>query len=193
MAYLNEVDATTVTDWLNNFNNCPNNIYTLFQDNAIDFTLPAYEALCANNLNHINIYFGMDENGNPKMIAVGSYLLDDFDGEETTGFADVLDPNKIYELYSDAVISKALAVQYANKWKTNNGNSSLFKKSFLLPRPNFIKLFIEDQADPVRIFFGMNDTHELKVMQKDPNGGTGTIVANSGYACPYDCPEDGLL
>ncbi len=193
MAYLNEVLAATVAEWLENFDDCPNNIFDPFQDNAIDFSLQAYEALSAENLNHINIYFGLDSNKNPKMIAVGSYLLDHYDGEETSGFADVLDPNKIYELYSDTVITKALAVQYAEKWETENSGSSLFKKSFLLPRPNFIKLFIEDQADPVRIFFGMDEGPELKVMEKDPNGGTGTIVVNSGYACPYDCPRAGLL
>jgi len=193
MAYLNEVDSSTLTDWLNNFDNCPNNIYDPFQDNEIDFSLETYDILCANNLNHINIYFGLDINENPKLIAVGSYLLDEFDGEVKTGFADILDPDKVFELYADTTISLALAKQYTTKWNDDNRGSSLFKYSALLPRPNFIKLFKEDQADPVRIFFGMDDNDELKVMQKDPNGGTGTFVGNTGFFCPNDCTQQGLL
>jgi len=191
MAYLNEVDAATLASWLSNFDNCPNNIYKPYQDNPINFSRYAYDLLCQNNSNHVNIYFGIDDSNYLVLIAVGSYLLDNFDGEETSGYADILEPGKIIELYSNAPITKSQAIKYIDKWATQNSQSRLFKKSYLLPRPNFIKLFLEDQASIVRIFFGM-EADELKVMQKNPGDGSGAVAFNRAFACPYDCPGQGL-
>jgi len=192
MAYLNEVNAATVAEWLANFGNCPNNIYNPFQDNEISFTKREYNALSGNNTNHINIYFGLDESLNQKMIAVGAYTLDQFDGEETDGFVDILNPEGIYELYSNTVITLSQARAYINKWESENKGSNLFKVSFLLPRPNFIKLFVEDQADVVRIFFGMDNANALKVMQTNPSAGSGAIVLNRSFPCPAMCPKEGI-
>ena len=191
MAYLNEVNAATVAEWLTNFDNCPNNIYGPFQENEITLTKMVYNALGANN-NHINIYFGLDEKLNQKIIAVGAYTLDQFDGEETDGFADILNPEGIFELYSNAIIPLSKARSYISKWKDENKGSDLFKVSFLLPRPNFIKFFIEDQADVVKIFFGMDNANALKVMQTKPNAGSGAIVINRSYPCPAICPKKGI-
>ncbi len=173
------------------FDNCSNNIYKPFQDNQINFTKSTYNALGGSN-NHINIYFGLDNNLNQKIIAVGAYVLDQFDGEETNGFVDILNPDGIYELYSNSVISLSDARNYINKWENENINSSYFKVSFLLPRPNFIKLFVEDQANVVRIFFGMDNSNALKVMQTNPNAGSGAIVINRSYPCPAMCTKVGI-
>ena len=191
MAYLNEVDAATVAKWLANFDNCPNNIYRPFQENEIRLTKRVYYTLGGNS-NHINIYFGLDDNLNQKMIAVGAYTLDQFDGEETDGFVDILNPEGIYELYSNTTISLAEARQFISKWENENKDSDLYKVSFLLPRPNFVKLFLEDQADVVRIFFGMDDTNALKVMQTNPDAGSGDVVLNRSYPCPAICPKEGI-
>jgi len=193
MAYLNEVDPATVAQWLQNFNNCPNNIYQPFQKNTINLPRKIYDILSNNSVNHINIYFGYDESLNPKIIALGSYMLDQLDGEEQEGFVDILDPEKIYELYSASVVPLATAQQYIDKWKQVNETSSLFKVSFLSPRPNYIQLFLNDQANPVRIFFGMDNNNEPKMMQKDPNAGSGAVVFDKTTPCPPICGKQSII
>jgi len=65
-------------------------------------------------------------------------------------------------------------------------------RSLIIPRLIMIKLFVEDEADTVRIFFGLDSSDELKPMQKDPNAGSGAIVVDRSNPCPFYCPKQGL-
>lgn len=189
MPYLNEVNAETLTIWLSNFNNYTNNIFAPFSTNEIVISSAIYQAICNNNLYHVNLYFGLDEVSNPKAIVVGSYELDSYDSDQS-GYVDVLGTNLIYELYSGLPISIATAQGYIGKWIGENGENPIFKKGALLPRPNFIKIFVEDGANSATIFFGLDSNNELKVMEKDPNGSD--LVLNKSFPCPAFCGKQGL-
>ncbi len=193
MAYTNEVNAITIVEWEHNFENCPNNIFKIFNDNPINFLRSTYEVLCDDDYNYINIYFGIDEKDNPRIIAVGSVLLDGFKDVKPHGFSDVLDKDNIYELYSNSNISLDLARQYTNRWKEDNENSNLYLNSTLLPRINFIELFLVDGSESLLIFFGMGNNSELKVMEKDPSKGDMAIVTNRSFPCPDNCPSQSIL
>lgn len=189
MAYLNEVSAATVTEWLNNFDNYENNIFKPFQDNQILLNRTVYNALSNNNLYHMHIYFGLDNNNNPKLLIVGAYELDSYDSDES-GYVDVIGDGLVYELYSGNSISVAQAQTYVDNWVNTNSANGIFIKSALLPRPNFIKFFIEDGEEQVNIFFGLDNNNKLKVMQKEPV--SGDLVLNKTFPCPDKCPQNGL-
>jgi len=193
MTYNNEVNSSTVSNWLESFNNCSNNIFIPFQNNEIDITQQTFQTLNSNNPDFLNIYFGLDDNSNPKLIIVGSVFINGNTEVEENGFSDILSTGMIYELYTNQSITKVLAQQYISNWKLANASSSLFKKSILTPISNYNNLFNNLQADPVRIFLGMDKVCELIVMQKDPNAGDGAIVLNTSFPCPSACSIFGTL
>ena len=88
-------------------------------------------------------------------------------------------------MYSGNSISVENARTYIDNWISNNNSNPIFRKSMLLPRPNFIKLFIENRATNVLIFFGL-DGSNLKVVEKDYEGGD--LVLDFTNACPIMCP-----
>jgi hypothetical protein len=188
MSYLNEVDAQTVQSWLNNFNNLGGNIYEPFQSDEIILKKTTWEAMCNHNMYHMHMYFGLDSEGKHKVIMTGAYELDAYDGD--TGYADVLDPERVYELYSDSIISVNDAKDFIQIWENNNGSNPLYIRSFLMPRQNFIKLFVEDGLQEVKIFFGMDNNEEIHPMQTKPN--SSGLVFNKASTCPPDCANQGL-
>ncbi len=192
MAYLNQVDPSTVNEWVENFNGYPNNIFEPFQSNEILLTRTIYEAVSKESNYNLNFYFGLDTQGNPRAIVVGSYLLNSVDSDLKNSYADVLGNNGfIFELYSGLTIDIATARDYAERWIETKQTSPVFKKSALLPRQNFIKLFTENDAAEVKIFFGFTQENELKIMELNP--GDSDFVLNRSSPCPAFCHETSLI
>ena len=197
MAYLNQVDPAVVDQWMSNFATYPDNIQEPFQSNPVEISRSTFDLLCGNNSRHINLYFGLDDLGNPVLIAVASYLLDAYDGQATNGYADILETDKIIELYSESPISLQTAQDYVNNWHAANLDNPLFLFSALQPRPNFVKLFLEDKVNSALVFFGLDNNNKLKVMQRDASGAN-PIAYNSGITCTPNggvniCCTQGLL
>ena len=190
MAYLNEIDQTTATDWLDNFENVQNNIYDGFQQNTI---LPKsiYEALSNDNQYNIRIYFGLDSDNNPKVIALASYYLNPADYHEE-GFTDLIVTDGIWELYSNTKITAQTAKGYIDNWKVNESDN-LFKFGFLIPRPNCITLFENEGLTNVRLFFGIDGDGELQMMMQKPNGGSSDVIVDNCTPCPTACSKDETL
>ncbi len=190
MAYLNELNQATVNEWLDNFNNISNNIFAPFQNDTV-MSKQIYEALNNDNQYNIRIYMGLDENNNPKVIALSSYYLELGDYEEE-GYTDLIVEDGIWELYSDCIISFSDAKEYIDNWKVNSSDN-LFKFGFLIPRPNMVSLFVEENLDQVRLFFGINDAEEIKMMMQKPNAGSGDVVVDFASPCPDRCSKDNRL
>ncbi len=186
MAYLNEINQTTVNNWLNNFNEIPNNIFAPFQSDTV-MSKQVYDALNNNNQYNIRIYMGLDENNNPKVIALSSYYLEEGDSEEV-GYTDLIIKDGIWELYSNSIITFDDAKKYINNWEVNSSDN-LFKFGFLIPRPNMISLFVEENLDSLRFFFGVKDG-EIKMMMQKPNAGPSDVVVNHISPCPSICSVD---
>jgi hypothetical protein len=197
MTYLNQVETSTVNEWMNNFENQQGNIYKYFQDNEVVLRKEIYDLVSNNNQFHIHMYFGLKADDTPCIIVTGAYQLDDYDGpdfnpSEENGYADVLDPNKIVELYSGNVININDAKDYVQNWVETNQNNVLFKKSFLIPRPNMIKFFLEDQVQEVLIFFGLDSNEGVKVMERELNSTPNDLVLDKARPCPNMCAKVGL-
>jgi hypothetical protein len=190
MAYLNEIDQTTAQDWLDNFDNVQNNIYDCFQQNTV---LPktVYDDLNNNNQYNIRIYFGLDSSSNPKVIALASYYLNPADYSEE-GFTDLLVDGGIWELYSNTRISVETAIGYIDNWKANESDN-LFKFGFLIPRPNCIALFENEELTNVRLFFGVDDNGDIQMMMQKPNGGSSDVIVDRCTPCPTQCSKDETL
>lgn len=189
MNYLNEISLETENEWLDNFNNYPENIFKEFQTNQIILSKKIYDLLSNDLMSNINLYFGISDEGNPKIIAVSAYELEGDDGDEAS-FADILEANQIFELYSAEAIGIETARNYVSNWVEQNQENPIFIKSNLIPRPNLIKFFIEDNLSQVLIFFGLDSEHNLKVMQKHPD--EGDLVLNHNTSCPSNCPRVSL-
>lgn len=187
MAFLNEISATTAQTWLTNFANVQENIYLPFQTNTL-LSKKVYEILSNNFMFNIRIYLGLDSENQPKVIAMSTYYLNPGDNQ-TAGFTDLIVEGKIFELYSDNTISISKAKEFINNWKAYQ-NNNLFKFGFIIPRPNTIKFFDEDKENNVRLFFGVDENNEIKMMMQKPGGGSGDVVLDYSHSCPSLCPMD---
>jgi len=186
MNYLNEISLETENEWLDNFNNYPENIFKEFQTNQIILPKAIYNLLSNDLMSNINLYFGINDEGNPKIIAVSAYELDAYDGDEPS-FADILEPNQIFELYSGEAIDIETARNYVSNWVEQNQENPIFIKSNLIPHSNLIKFFVEDNLSQVLIFFGLDNENKFKVMQKHPD--EGDLVLNYNKSCPPNFSE----
>jgi hypothetical protein len=140
-----------------------------------------YDLLSNDLMSHINIYFGISDKGNPKIIAVSAFELDSYDSDEPS-FADILEPNQIFEIYSGEAIEIETARNYVSNWIEQNHENPIFIKSNLIPHSNLIKFFVEDNLSQVLIFFGLDTENKLKVMLKHTD--EGSIVLNHNHNIP---------
>ncbi len=191
MAYLNEVDQATADAWVQNFENLSGNIFQIFQDETL-ISKTIYDAVSNSNNFNLSLYLGLDDNGNRKMIALGAYYLQPGDSSET-GYCDVVEEGKVYEVYSNSVVTVEKAREYINNWKNLHLTNPIFKLGFLVPRPNTMKLFVEDGNSHVRFFFGFDGSGDLKMMMQKPNPGTGDVISDYITPCPPICRKFSLI
>lgn len=187
MDYLNQISQVTADLWLQNFENASGNIFEPFQSNTF-LSKKVYDELNNNNMYNIRIYMGLDANSNPKVIAMSSYFLHKGDNH-MDGYTDMIIEGKIYDLGRNSIITIDQAKEYINNWKVNL-NENLFKFGFLIPRPNVVKFFEEDYELSVRLFFGIDENNEIKMMMQKSNPGTGDVILNYAHPCPSLCSLD---
>jgi hypothetical protein len=190
MANLNEINPAVLADWMENFANESENIFQIFQTNSIPFSKEIYLTLSNNNHNNIRLYFGLTDEGIPKIIAVAAYFLNSGDNN-INGYTDLIVEGKIFELYSNSVINFETAKSYIDNWKQNL-NSNLFKFGFLLPRPCLVKLYEEDNLDQIHIYFGIID-REIKLIMQKFNPLSTDVAFDSALPCPSNCSLDTRL
>lgn len=190
----NEVPLVERTLWRANFVAESGNIFEAFQRTPIVLTKAIYQALTFNYSCHIRIYFGLDSNDNPKVIAVPAYKLNEIDTPNMeSSWDDILKANCIYELYAGTVVTLANAQSWLANWAKNE-DDELFVKAFIFPRPNFIDIFDNQGKDYALLDFGIKK--EVKVMtQACVQNGTplaNPVFGDSASPCPPRCGKSGL-
>ena len=183
MPHENEIDAKTLAEWLENFNDESPNIFEVFQENEIILTKDIYETLCTDEDYYLRFYMGLTENDTPKIIAVAA-------APDNGVYTDVLEEGQIYEVYTQSSISLETAQGFIDNWKDNSGDD-LFKYAFLIPRTNLVKLFETDGLDEIKIYFGLDD--EIKAIQQKPSLGSGDPALDRNAPCPPFCGNDSSL
>ncbi len=186
----NEVPSAVRATWLANFDAEKNNIFAAFQSTKIVLSRTIYQALMFDFSCHIRIYFGVTDNGLPKIIAVPSYQLDESDIETgEKAWDNIYRADCIYDLYENRVATIQEAKNWTANWNTRSANE-LFVSSFLIPRSNMIDIFENQNRDYALFDFGIKK--EIKIMTqacslsgtKDQN----PVVGDNGLPCPPNCP-----
>lgn len=190
MGYLNEISASALSDWLNNFDNEQDNIFEPFQNAGITLSKTIAELLSNDYQRQIRVYMGLDPDDNPRVIAVGAYELETADSEKT-GYTDILKTGMIYELVNGIQISFSDANDAIKKWEQNSSND-LYKAAWIIPRPNMIKFLYEDNENYMEIKFGIEiaTQKEVKLIMQKPNASTGDVRLDSALPCPPHCSPD---
>lgn len=186
----NEITPQLRTIWQNNFNDERDNIFAPFQNTPIVLTRQMYEDLCLRFNSNIRIYFGKDNAGSPKLIAVAALRINELDSENLElAWDDVAGPDSLFELYSGNSITISNANSWISNWTNDHANDELFVKSFLLPRTNFINIFETRRASYALIDFGLKKEITVMTQVCDVNGlpDSNPIVNNRSFPCPPFC------
>ncbi len=184
MAFINHIEPVLVNNWIDNFENLSNNIFSPFQDNEILLPKTTYQQITNNGAYNVRIYLGIGSENSPKVLALGTYFVANGDSE-VEGYVDIVGDGKIYEVYGNSAIDVNLAKGYINNWKSYSG-SDLFKIGYLIPKPTMMKFFEEDGIEYLRLFFGY-DGNEVKLLAKDPMDIANNIVMDKSKSCPIYC------
>lgn len=182
----NAVTAATRTTWISNFNAETGNIYDDFNTDKVVLTKIVYDKLNFDFNCHIRIYFGIDSKGDPAVIALPAYKLDELDSESMDRQWDnIYKEGYIVELYSNTALTIAEAKTLITAWNANSSDE-LFLNGFIIPRPNLIDIFENQDKDYALFDFGLKK--EIKLMTQACNS-TGTpetnpVVGDNGRNIP---------
>jgi hypothetical protein len=191
----NEVLSSVRTIWQSNFSAERINIFAPFHAHPIVLTRAIYERLTFNFHCHIRIYFGIDSKGDPKVIAVPAYKLDELDTENMENtWDDIVKADCIYELYAGTVVTLENARAWITNWRTNSTNE-LFVSAFLFPRPNFIDIFENQGKDYALLDFGLKKEIKVMTQASDSNGVplSSPVFGDNAMPCPPYCHKTSLL
>jgi hypothetical protein len=189
MSTLNLLDPITVTRWKTNFAAEQNNPYLPFVQQPLLLDRATYDEICTDLSLYVRFYFGLANDGTAKMIAVPAYKLEAVDAHET-GYADLLVPGKIFELYSALPVSFETAKTYTLNWEAYQAHE-LWVKGFLIPRPNLLHLFLEAEEEAIEITLGIKKAIAPMISKENPQ--PGDVYSNRVTFCPPYCtPETSL-
>jgi hypothetical protein len=186
MATLNVLDPVTVNRWKANFTAEQNNPYLPFVQQPILLDRATYDEICTDLSLYVRFYFGLTNDGIPKIIAVPALKLEPADSHET-GYADLLIPGRIFELYSAQSITFELAKGYTLNWEAYQAHE-LWMKGFLIPRPNLLHLFLEAEEEAIEITLGVKKAIGPMISKQNPQ--QGDVYVNRVLDCPPNCTPD---
>ncbi len=189
MQHVNVIDPVTVDRWKSNFDAEQDNLYLPFSQQSILLSREVYDQLCTDTSLYIRFYFGLDDDGLGKIIAVPAYQLSPVDAHET-GYMDLLIPGRIFELYSGESITFEIAKGYVMNWEAYQAHE-LWTKGFLIPRPNLLHLFLEQEEPTVEISLGVKK--EISPMVSQVGTEPGRVFLNDLTSCQLYCPPDSRL
>lgn len=190
----NQISQATRNTWLANFSAENNNPYDPFSRSRIMITRTIFETITSGFNCHIKIYFGLDSDENPKVIAVPCYELDPLDiANMEKAWDDILKPGRIYELCEGEEISVEDAKIYISNF-AQNSNHEFYAKSFILPRPNFFEIFYTLDSEYALIDLGLKKEITVMIYPVDENGNPpqDPIYINNSMPCPPFCNKFGL-
>jgi len=188
--YRNEVTSSERSIWKNNFAAESGNIFDKFQNTPIVLSKSIYEQICIKYNAHLSIYFGLDNSGNPQVIALPTYKIDELDSNNLSrAWDDITGSDSLFELYSNKSIDINTAKTYLQNWLNNNSNHEFFIRSFIFPRTNFIQIFENQNEDYALLDFGLKKQIKVMTQSCDVNGNPASspIVADYSWPCPPTC------
>ena len=186
---LNLLDPITVTRWKANFTSEQNNPNLPFVQQPILLDRATYDEICTDLSLYVRFYFGLANDGTARMIAVPAYKLEAADAHET-GYADLLIPGKIFELFSAQPVSFETAKTYTLNWEAFQAHE-LWVKGFLIPRPNLLHLFLEAEEEAIEITLGVKKTIGPMISKENPQ--PADVYLDRLANCPHNCSPDSML
>ncbi len=186
MAHHNEISSNEKLWYDSNFSAYTNNIFEAFKEQEFELTETIYTNLCNNNDYHIRIYMGLDDEDNPKLIAMAADEQSAHQHDEIV-YNDIFAAGNIYELGANTGIDINDAEDFIANWMNSNTGKELYKRAFLLLRTNLDFLFDDENVNSIKLDFGIEKT--VKVMLADASYSAGDPILNRNKPCPDICSD----